>query len=227
RVLFRSIYSGIENLTLVGVISDGAGSQSQDWNSDSVDFAITGRADYVIAGDPAQFKDFTSDNSSDFGLRIGGAAHWQDGDVGDGATPGSGLKDAPNVFAWTVDAQAEFQGANLFAAVLANHIDGEAGAADADNYGYLAQGGFYFADDMELFGRWEFFDFEGLSDEPNIFTVGLNYYLNGQANKITADVGFATEEMTGVFASDSRGTEVDASGDDGQIFFRFQWQLMI
>lgn len=221
------IYSGIENLTLIGAITDGAGAQNQDWNSDAVDFAITGRADYVFAGDPAQFHDFTSDNSSDFGFRLGGAAHWQDGDVGDGATPGSGLKDAPNVFAWTVDAQAEFQGANLYAAVLANHIDGEAGAGDADNYGYMAQGGFYFADDMELFGRWEFFDLDGVSDEPNIFTAGLNYYINGQVNKLTADVGFATEEMTGVYASDSRGIEVDASGDDGQIFFRFQWQLMI
>lgn len=221
------IYSGIENLTLVGVISDGAGSGGADWNSDMVDFAITGRADYVFAGDPAQFKDFTSNQSSDFGFRLGGAAHWQDGDVGDGATPGSGLKNAPDVFAWTVDAQAEFQGANLFAAVLANHVDGEAGASDADNYGYLVQGGFYVAEDVELFGRWEFFDIDGVSDEPNIFTAGVNYYINGHANKLTADVGFATEEMTGVFAMDSRGTEVDASGDDGQIFFRVQWTLMI
>ncbi len=222
------IYSGVENLTLIGGITDGANAVNTDWNDDMVDFALTGRADYVIYGDPAQFHSFTSDNSSDNGLRVGGAAHWQDGDVGDGATAGSGLKNGPDLFAWTVDAQAEFQGANLYGAIFGQHVSGEAGASDTDSYGYLAQGGFYFTDDMELFGRWEYFDIDGYSgDEPMLFTFGMNYYLNGQVNKLTADVGFATEEITPLFASDSRGIEVDADGEDGQIFLRFQWQLMI
>lgn len=224
------IYSGVENLTLIGAVTDGANAVNTPWNGDMADFAITGRADYVFAGDPAQFKDFTSDYSSDFGFRLGGAAHYQDGDVGDGATPGNGLKNGPNVFAWTVDAQAEWQGANLYGAIFGQHIQSEVPGDDSepDNYGYLAQGGFYFAEDMELFGRWEYFDIDGYAkDEPHIFTVGLNYYLNGQTNKLVTDIGFATEEMTSVFANQSRGTEVDADGEDGQIFFRVQWQLMI
>ncbi|HEB60670.1 MAG TPA: hypothetical protein ENJ06_02495, partial [Phycisphaeraceae bacterium] len=179
-------YTGIENMKIVGAFSDGAGQANTDWNSDANEVAFTGRVDYVFAGEMDQFSDFTSNNSSDFGFRLGGAAHYQDGDVGDGATVTNGLKNSPNVFTWTVDAQAEWQGASLYAAIVGQHVETEGGASTTiDNYGYMAQGSFYMDDDTELFGRWEYIDLDGATTDPNIFTFGANYYVNGQANKLT------------------------------------------
>ncbi|MCK4871508.1 MAG: hypothetical protein KAS72_02170 [Phycisphaerales bacterium] len=213
--------------TFTGAFTDGVGGANTDWNSDPNELAVTGRVDWVFAGDPSQFGDFTANRSQDQGGKIGGAVHYQDGDVGDGATFTSFIGPSPNVFAWTVDAQIEWPGASLYAAVVGNTITPETpGGVETDNFGYMAQGGYYLTEDWEIFGRWEYLDIDGLTDDPMIVTFGANYYMDGHINKCTFDCGIATENIPIGIANDTSVLEVDAAGEDTQFFARAQWQLI-
>jgi hypothetical protein len=215
-----------DNFRFIGSFNDGANSDNTSWSQDQVDGSVTGRIDYVVEGDWKQFDDFTSNRSSDFGLRIGGAAHYQDGDVGDDASPDSLKGPFPNVFVYTIDAQAEFQGASLYASFIGVDADSESGGDDVEHYGFLVQGSYYLTEQWELFGRWEYFDLDGISDEPSLITIGLNNYIDGHYNKCSIDFGFATDTVPSLLASDNTGWETDADGKDGQVLIRAQWQIV-
>ena len=224
------IYTGFDCLVISGGMNDGIREDNTDWNSGENEFAISGRIDWVAMGEYDQFKSLTANRSADTGLRIGFAALYQDGDVGDSATVGSNKGPWPNVFTCTVDGQFEYQGWSVYAMGLYNANQAETpGNPDADNYAILVQTGFYLTDEWELFGRWEYIDFDdnvSSNDEFSLFTFGTNYYVNGQANKLSADVGFSTDSIGAATANDRGVLEVDRDGDDYQFFLRFQWQLM-
>ncbi|MCK4872688.1 MAG: hypothetical protein KAS72_08185 [Phycisphaerales bacterium] len=216
-----------EEIMFRGSFNDGMNSNNTDWNSDANEMAFTARVDWMPFGEWAQFCDYTSNRESEEGLKVGVAMHYQDGDPGDAATPTSLAANGPNVWAWTIDGQFEWPGANLYASVNGLHVYSEtAGVADTDNFGFVVGGGYYVTDDTEIFGRWEYMDIDGMSDEPMIFTFGANKYIDGHANKFTVDFGFTTENVPLGLNSDRVALEVDAAGEDFQLFARGQWQLM-
>ncbi len=206
---------------------DGFATANSSWNLAEIEFALTGRAELLVAGDWKQFDDFTSFPGEDFGLMLGAAAHYQDGEYGfAGATApfwfgAAGMEEKE--FMWTVDASLEFGGANLFAAFVGRHLD----VADADRFGIVVQGGFFVTDDWELFGRYEWYDFDapGIAD-LSVVTVGVNRYFAKHALKWSTDVGYGINEVDPVFASTSAGWRGDAAGADGQIVVRSQLQLL-
>ncbi|MCK4872847.1 MAG: hypothetical protein KAS72_08995 [Phycisphaerales bacterium] len=220
-----------EDLRFIASLNDGTGGINTDWNSDASEIALTARGEVRLAGEWDQFLDFTSNRESGTGAVLGAAVHYQDGDVGDGATatsfgatPGA---PAPNILLWTIDGQFEWPGANLYAVVTGRHMDPEvAGVADTDDFTYLLQGGYYLTDDTELFSRLEYIDLDAVSDDPLIVTIGVNKYFAGHANKITVDGGIATENIPLAIASDRVALEVDAAGEKNQFFLRAQWQLV-
>jgi phosphate-selective porin OprO and OprP len=209
---------------------EGPGGKNTDWNSDLSEFGVMTRGEWKLAGDWKQFEDFTSTRDTEFGAVLGAGMHYQEGDVGDGATPGSvgatAAAPTPNLVIWTVDGQFEWPGFNVYGAVTGRHTHPEGpNPLDTDDYTYLAQAGYYLTDNLELIGRYEHLDLDGV-EEVGIATVGFIRYLAGNAHKITVDGGFTTAGVPVQVASDRVGLEVDAADADRQFFLRAQWQIV-
>jgi hypothetical protein len=181
------------------------------------EFALTGRAEVLVDGEWSQFDDFTSWRGGDFGLMLGGAAHYEKAEYGTTAGP------EEEEFMWTADASVEFGGANLFGYIVGRHLE----EADADRLGAVVQGGFFFTDSCELFARYEWYDFDASSVEDlSVITVGVNKYWNKHALKWTTDVGFGLDQVNPVFAQSGVGWRGDVADEDGQIVIRSQVQLL-
>ena len=221
---------------IIGAFGDGAGTLNTYYNSSAeADYALTLRVDVAIAGtDWARFNDFTSWRSQEeFAGKIGGSLHWQDGGETGGTVDTQLLR-------YSIDAQFEGGGWNAFIAGMGEHIESDATGAEGDNFGLLAQGGIFLADQFELFGRvdaifWDD-DFVGSGQDDLWFlTVGGNYYISpdSHAAKFTAEVGYSFNDNTILFAPGtglltSGGEDVRFLGqsDDGELYFGLQLQTM-
>lgn len=198
-----------------------AGSRANTrFNNDTTEWAFNARADALLAGEWKQFEDMTSWTTDETGVRIGGGLSYQDSEYGTGAEEVKWLQ-------WTFDGQFEFGAANLFAAVFGRHSDANADAAtDFDQYGFVLQGGVHLVPDkFELFGRYEWFDFDGaFADDYSAVTVGFNYYFRKHDWKWTTDIVWNIDpvpfDVTGV------GLLADGPGEDGQMALRTQMQIL-
>ncbi|MEN0020589.1 MAG: porin, partial [Planctomycetota bacterium] len=177
--------------------------------NNEADYAITGRFDWKIQGDWTQFEDFTSfRNTEGVAARIGAGVHWQEnGDTGafSGSTPASTADFG--LLLYTVDAQIEGPGWNLFGAFIGRYIDfdgvtGVGGEEEANDFGFVVQGGFFVADQVELFARYDGVfpddDFYAADEDFQTLTFGGNYYItsNSHAAKFTTDVQIFLDETT-------------------------------
>jgi hypothetical protein len=188
-----------------GGFTDGVNTGSTDFNSPAeADWAFHGRVDWKVMGaDWERFNDFTSWRSApDNALLIGGGAEFQQG----GET---GFTTDVRTILYTVDAAWEGQGWNVFAAAYGAHIDpGAAGLQTLDNYGLVIQGGFFLADQVELFGRYEgvFLDSNtGLAGDLSIHMIatGVNYYVSPESHaaKLTAQFGYTFNDTNALLGS--------------------------
>jgi hypothetical protein len=199
------------------------------------EYAFGGRFEYKFMGNWDQFKDFTSPTGEETGFLLGVAGHVQSQEYGSTSA-------VPKIqsYTFTVDGSWEGGGVNIYGAFIYNNLDNDTSGAlsvDSDQYGFLIQGGYYFADDFEIFGRYEFVDFDVptavlADDSVSIFTVGFNKYFSGHNIKWTTDVGWAFDTVPGSFlgssgmADPSRGWRADSGTEDGQYTIRTQIQLM-
>jgi hypothetical protein len=203
-----------DKFRVFGQLSDGASTANTVWSAYDTEYAITGRAEFLLSGNWNQFNDFTSPRGSEGGIMIGGAVHWQKGEDG-------GFAQDVDSFTITGDVSWEGNGFNLFGAVMYSDTD----AADNNPLGVVVHGGWYFNDTTELFGRveWTDFDVPG-SDDFGMVTVGVNKYFASHNNKMTLDVGYAWETIT--FGSSVTGIRPDFGDEDGQLVVRYQWQIL-
>ncbi|MFM9995461.1 MAG: porin [Phycisphaerales bacterium] len=216
-----------ENTRFRVAFTDGLDSENTDFTGESSDFSFSGRFEYKGAGDWKQFDDFTSFRTSAFAWMIGGAAHWESGGDTNGTVDG-------DLFQLTVDGSVEGDGWNAFAAFVYRMID-ITGGTDADDMGFLVQGGYFLDPAWELFGRVDMVipdsNYPALTGEDfTTVTVGVNHYVipDSHAAKFTADVVYfidALSESSAVVSADS-GSGLLASGEDGQFALRFQFQLL-
>jgi len=197
-------------------------------NGTFTQYAVTGRAEWKIAGDWKQFNDMTSFNGEKFAMYVGGAVNWQrgGGDMPDayvnswtagGGTmagaplipvsalrypnniPTNGNDDVKNL-TYTLDTMVDFGGVSLFAAFIGNiayglpagwvanpsggftGVNGNTpnnisnvpaawgggsaatfvpgygyGNSPIYSYGIVAQAGWFIVDDVEIFGRYEYY----------------------------------------------------------------------
>jgi hypothetical protein len=126
---------------------------------------MTGRAQYLAFGNWKQFDTLTSARGDAQGLLFGSAFNWQRGGVSNNTTPTNGNGDVA-MFSWTADANWMLGGANIFGAIYGNTATSAAdGGVPLTNvgssvftYGSTLQAGYYVSDDVEMFGRFEWYD---------------------------------------------------------------------
>lgn len=188
------------------------------------EYAVTARAEALVAGEWSQFADFSSWPDQNFGLLLGGAVHVEESEFG---TPATELE----VLQWTLDASAKFGRINLFGAVVGRHIENVAGL-DLDQYGAVFQGGVFVSDTCELFARYEWGDDDLTSPDLSIITAGFAKYFSGHRVKWTSDIGYGLNEVTSTWGGgfvgvggDLAGWRTDSPGKNGQIVARSQLQL--
>ncbi len=217
-----------ENWRVSGMFSDGISSLNTDFTADPADWAVTGRAEILLAGSWDQFKDFTSAPGSEDGLLVGLAAHFERSPDSP-ALPG----DIQDRFMWTVDAGWESDGWNLYGAVFGNHqTNGSKAGGSVDEYAWLVQGGLYLTDDLEAFGRYEMLipDSDQVGDDIfNTITFGANYYIHGHAAKFTTDVVLFLDDVSSTDIVTGTRTGVaflDNGAESGEYTVRFQFQLL-
>ncbi len=209
--------------------SDGMNSENTDFAADPAGYAFTARGELLLMGEWSQFKDFTSQQGSDMGLMIGGAAHFEGGnDTGDNTVE-------TDIFQFTLDASLEGDGWNLFAAFIGRNatdqdLDGDPTTSEGDSFdiGYVIQGGIYVSEELEVFARWDHTEFDedlpnGNSDFKTV-TAGVNYYLHGHAAKFTGGVSWYLDNVPGLF--DTSGLPLLGPSDEDQFAIVFQFQLL-
>lgn len=194
--------------------TDGFGQQNNDWSTDDTDFAFLGRVEFLAMGDNwGQFIDAVSFPGTEDHLMFGAAAGYQVGEYG-GPTVAE-----TETLRWTVDGTYKSDGWNVFATFLGNHTDD--GTLNYDEYAFVVQGGVFLNEDIQVFGRWEWGDADGLaSDELSILTLGFTKFWHQHGLKWTTDAGFGLNEVGSYYARDGAGWQTDDAGKDGQVVIR-------
>lgn len=205
-----------DQFKFVGAFSDGAtyigngNAANSAFNSAAEnDIGLTARLDWLFSGTWDQFADFTSWRGSNTGFKVGVGGHYQrQGDTnpssGTWGVLGGVAYDEIDIWLWTIDAQYEGDGWNLFAAYVGHSIDVTPPAGSVPklvNHGFVLQGGMFVNDQTELFARYEglFLDSDLATlagtneDNFHYLTAGLNYYFvpESHAAKFTADVVYS------------------------------------
>lgn len=241
-----------DGLTLIGNEEPA----NSPFNSDAeADFALTARADLLVSGTWDQFEGFTSWRGSNYGLKLGAGAHYQQAG---NTNPGSGnlgtlgglATDRMDVTMWTLDATVQGDGWNVFAAYIGHLIEIEleptGSVPNLVNHGVVVQGGVFVADQTELFARYDglFLDSDlttlGATEEDTVHyaTFGVNYYLvpESHAARFTADIVycFSNTDTLDALSPGIGGTGVfngpSTTGllgvSDGEAVFRTQLTLV-
>ena len=220
--------------------------------SDTVDWALTSRFEWKVAGNWNQFNSMTSPPGDEYGMMIGVAAHAQSGDP-DSGTETSNLE--PNDwFAFTGDISMMYGGASVFASIFYHHTDSAQAfvqggnnfsPADtfdigkAESWGATIQAAYYLTPKWEVFGRFEYGDANPAGivritspagtdslDQNNaltILTAGVNWYLDGEDFKWSSDVGIALDGVDGVWWNGDNGWR--CTSEQNEIVLRSQIQI--
>ena len=184
----------------------------------TTDLAFTFRGEWLMDGDWVDVSEFTSLRGRETAMMLGGAVHYQIAD--DDATGVSDL----DLLLLTLDFSGEFSGASIFASFIYAHADASPGT-DADALAIVLQGGYYFADTWEAFGRYEWSDTDTLApDDISILTIGFNKYLAEHNAKWTTDFGIGFDPVP--FGVPVTGWRADSPTNDHQVVVRSQLQIL-
>jgi hypothetical protein len=221
--------------------SDGLNSANTDFDSSEdtsgfatmgqAEYAFTARGEFLFSGAWKQFEDFTSNKGSDFGAMFGIAGHWQQSDN----TPVAGDPDR-DTGQLTADISLEGDSWNLYGAWIGRYQQDSVSGSESDlwDMGFIIQAGWRFAENTEVFGRWDAIlpdDDRGsdLEDIYNYLTFGFNQYYAGHAAKATIDLVYAIEESDDLFftgALPDTGVGLLGSTDAGEFAVRLQFQVV-
>jgi hypothetical protein len=207
---------------IMGDISDGLTTLNTDFTDPTeADFAITGRGEWMFAGDDfKRFDDMTSWKGSGFAGMAGAAAHYQSGG-------NTGFTNDVDIFEATIDCSVEGNGWNAFGEALWRRT--EVPGSTTNDYGVVLQGGFFFTDQIEAFARYDVI-LPDVGDNFNSFTIGGNYYLSPHSNavKFSADLIYYADSTTGTPILNGTNTGIDLlpEQDGGEVAVRIQMQVI-
>lgn len=181
------------------------------------DYGVSVRGQWMFAGsDWSRFDHFSSFRSrSTYSGVIGAAvAHQSYGDTGANAAIVSGSDTT-----YTIDVTTQGSGWNAMGAFIANINDTD-GFIENKTYGAVLQGGYFVADQVELFARGEWLRLDPLvvtTADQNLrfLTMGANYFLipDSHAVKLSADIVYALDATDGLIAIPAGDTTSGLLGD--------------
>jgi len=219
-----------DNIHLAGMYHDGNGSANTAWSMEDTEYAFSARAEFLAAGEWGQFNDWSSFRGEEFGVLIGAAVNYSEGEYGTGMnlpSPDFNNAEVENL-GFTVDAMLDFGGASLGGAFVYRNLDTDAvGGIDADQIGFFIRGGYFITEEWEIYGQYEWADLDMAGVENlSVLTVGVTRYWSKHNLKWQTDIGFGLNEVDPMFASDGAGWRGDSTGQDGQVVLRSQFQLV-
>jgi hypothetical protein len=201
------------------------------------EYGLTGRGEFMLSGNWKQFEDFTSAKGSDFGCMLGAAVHYQQSD-----NTGNPTDSDLQTLRYTIDASFEGDSWNAYAAFIGDHSKARnfgGNSPDFDNFGFVGQGGWRFAENTEVFGRYEFAYLDNDlvnaaatgsgKNKFHFLTAGLNQYYAGHAAKATADVVYSFQDTSNLAALGyipNTGVGLLGQAKSGEVVIRLQFQLM-
>ncbi len=228
-----------DQFRVYGSFHDGIGSANTMWSAEDTEFAFSARAEYLAAGSWGQFLDWSGFPDEEFGVLIGGAIDYSQGEFGTGSNlppPDFNNAELENL-GLTADVMIDFAGGSIGGAIVYRTIEADALGATLDQIGFFIRGGYFIADTWEIYGQYEWGDLDvpGLQ-ELSVITVGVTKYWNKHNLKWQTDIGFGLDDVNSVtnpltgnsigFANDGAGWRTDSAGNDGQIVIRSQLQLV-
>ncbi len=186
--------------------------------SASATYAFTFRGEWLLNGAWDTIESFDSPRGGEKAMMLGAAAHYQSADSAQTGTPDLDL------LLMTVDFSAQFGGVSAFAAIIFSNANSSPGAT-VDSWGFVAQAGWYFSQNWELFARYEWADTDQLTfSDTNILTVGFNRNLANWNAKWTTDFGIAFDPVA--YNAPITGWRTDIPGQNKQVVVRSQFQIM-
>lgn len=205
----------------MGMLSDGLNQSNTTFDSESNDFGITGRGEFLWEGeDFKRFDNLAGWRGKPYTGMVGAAVHYQDGGETGGTTDASNLT-------YTVDVAAKGNGWSAFAAAMGRSIE-TSGGTDFNDMGWMIQGGYFVTDQTEVFARFSHVMPDDDRSSGNDFkevTVGASHYVfpESSALKITADVTIGLDDQSGASSvvSTSSANGLLSSADE-QVAFRLQ-----
>lgn len=216
----QGIMLGYQNTWLRAVASfnDGVRNRNVVWNSEDVDYGVSGRAEFLILGAWSQYEDFSAWPGEEPLLVLGGSVHHQQGEGGTTTTQA-------NLVRWSVDGTLKFRRLSVLLAGVGNHVDTT--TTGGPQYGMLAQVGYFVTDDIEVFSRYEWGELNAAGeDQLSIITTGATYFVRKHQLKMSVDVGYSLNRVTDGWDVATYGWLIDAAGKKGQILVRTQIQLL-
>ena len=196
-------------------------SANADWSASSptAEWSFVGRVDAKLAGNWSQFEHGQSWRGDGLGAKVGLGLGWER----DSTAPGS------STTLFTLDTAVDFGGANVAAAYYVAGLNdtGSPTLDDAHPSGFTLNGGVFLTDTVELVVRYEWADLDlDLAGAENFsaLTFGGNWYLAKNTAKLSADLGYAFDNVTSFYAFEGRSNNwvEDAAGNDGQWMIRTQ-----
>ena len=223
------------------------GSQNTGFNAVQTDYAFIGRIEAKTGGEWKQFKDMQSYRGEAAAALFGLAGYVQQ------VAPISGTNGATPDVMWstTADMRVDFGGSSIFIYGVYRDISlqeaqptrGGGDADDLQQWGAVAQGGYFVTDDIEAFIRYEVGNSdtdkyraqatvdEAQAEELSILTVGANWWPAGVKNriKVSGDFGYAFTPIVDFAASGADWlpayTEADGETFGGEWVVRTQLQF--
>ncbi|HYE62644.1 MAG TPA: porin [Phycisphaerales bacterium] len=212
-------YTG-KQFRVQGALSDGINSLNTDFTAERADIGLTGRAEFMFAGDDfKRFDDNTSWQESGYAGMVGGAVHFETG----GETGGTTDRDVTQA---TLDVSVEGDGWNAFAQGVWRNIDAPGG--ETDDFGVVVQGGVFVTSQVELFARYDVV-IPDTGDNFNTVTGGVNYYISPKSHavKLTGDVCYYIDPTTdNPLTGQNTGANLLTDPEGGQIGLRLQLQVL-
>ena len=191
--VFLSTSAGSPTLRGVGI---SLNNPTPPWPAlgQDTDWSVTGRVEFLLEGRWSQFNQFTSPPGSEKAAMWGIALHAQNGERNGQA---GRKQDQVGI---TSDFSIHLDGMTFFASgTFHNQKNLRAAIPNGDWIGYVVQASTYMTDITEYFIRFEGGGVEQDSlgnNDVNILTNGINWYLDGQGLKVTADFGWSFGEIS-------------------------------
>jgi hypothetical protein len=211
--------------------SSGYNSRNTTWSASPTNYAFAARADFKMSGDWSQFDDFSSFKGEEAGMMAGVAVVYE---RSNGNTDALANTAGNKVFGITGDFTWDFGGASLFASGV--WVQNKPAEGDKTSpWGVTVQGGYFVTEDAELFGRYEFLNYNVKDnagnqnvDKYNGVTFGVNYFF-AKGVKFTTDFSWNLKSLSGTnsaAALNDAGFRPDLGDKDNQWALRAQLQLL-